>query len=82
MIEVLFLYFSEISNTTTRATFVMDFQSTSTITNAILSNQFVEFYTVTTAAVGTAAVTEENNNNSTANTTVAGTRQGIGVFPK
>ena len=72
----LFLYHSEISNTTTRATFVMDFQSTSTVTNAILRNQFVDFYTVTATTMSPAAVTGENNSNSTANTTDAEIMQG------
>ena len=54
----------------------MDFQSTSTVTNAILRNRFVDFYTVTATTMSSAAVTEDNNNNSTANTTSAETIQG------
>ena len=69
-------YYSEISNSTTRATFVMDFQSTSTITNAILLNRFVDFYTVTATTMSSAAVTEDNNNNSTGNITDAEATQG------
>ena len=54
----------------------MDFQSTSTVTNAILRNRFVNFYTVTATTMSPGAVTEDNNNNSTANTTSAETIQG------
>ena len=65
-----YLLSRETSNTATKGTFVVDFESTSTISQTVLLNQFVSYFPVPTTVMTTTSVTMDNDN-STANTTAA-----------
>ena len=58
----------------------MDFESTSTISQTVLLNQFVSYFPMPTTVMTTTSVTMDNGN-STANTTTAVTETTPGKDP-